>query len=71
MSDLEYPVLEFRNGRKTVPEYLYDEFKLLDTHLLTYDEALVEVDRARERRFIGDALHQVEVTHFANLRRGL
>jgi hypothetical protein len=63
--------LEFRNGRKVVPDYLYAELAQLDTHAMTYDEAVKEADRVREARFVGDALHQVQVTHFTNQRRGI
>lgn len=62
--------LEFRDGRRAVPDYLYAELALLETHRMKYEDALAEANRAREQRYIDDALHQVQVTHFANHRRG-
>lgn len=66
----EDTTLEFRDGKRAVPDYLFPEMRMLETFRMTYAEALAATDAARERRFLEDALHQVQVTHFANHRRG-
>ena len=62
--------LEFRDGRKVVPDYLYAELAQLETHRMTYNEAVKRADERRQERFIGDSLARVQSDHFKTYRRG-
>jgi len=64
MMDDEYHVLEFRDGKRVVPDYLYPEMALLETHTMTYEQAIREADTARMNRWLGDQQHSVLVGHF-------
>lgn len=62
-------VLEFRDGKRLVPDHLYPEMSQLDTHTMTYEQAVREADTARMNRWLGDQQHRIIVGHFSD-RRG-
>jgi hypothetical protein len=68
MTDDEY-VLEFRDGKRVVPDYLYPEMSQLETHRITYEQAVREADTARMNKWLGDQQHAAMVDHFSQ-RRG-
>lgn len=67
--DPDDTTLEFRDGKRAVPDYLFDELRLLETHTMTYEQAVREADKARETRWLGDQQHSIIVGHFSS-RRG-
>lgn len=56
--------LEFRDGLRVVPEYLVASFKRLETHRLTYDEALAQVNRGFENDLINAQHDKIVSAHF-------
>ena len=49
MTDLRQPVeMEFRDGKRSVPDYLALMLGRFETHRLTFDEALALANRALE-----------------------
>lgn len=60
--------LEFRDGKRLVPEYLWPELRCLDTYRMTYDEAVREADTVRMNRWLGDQQHKITVDHFSERR---
>lgn len=69
MSEEDLEQIEFRTGKRWVPAYLAVELKLLDTHKMTYDQAIAAANEARMGRFLGDVQAQVVASHFAANRR--
>jgi hypothetical protein len=63
MTDDEH-VLEFRDGKRVVPDYLYPEMSQLETHRMTYEQAIKEADAARMNKWLGDQQHDLLVSHF-------
>jgi hypothetical protein len=61
-------VLEFRDGKRVVPDYLYPEMSQLETHRMTYEQAVKEADTARMNRWLGDQQHNIMVGHFSKGR---
>lgn len=61
MIDPEDTTLEFREGKRMVPVYLYPTMKTLDTIRMTYDEALA----ATNRRLESDWLNAQQRDHIA------
>lgn len=56
--------LEFRDGKRLVPDYLYPVLSRMDTYTMTYEEALQAANRLMERDFVADVLHAVRKNHF-------
>ena len=65
---IEKPVeLEFRDGRRVVPNYLVAILSVLETFRMTYDEAIDEANRMMERDYISNALSKVRTDHLRDL----
>lgn len=56
--------LEFRDGVRTVPDYLYPVLSRLETYTMTYEEAIQAGNRLMERDLVADVMHKVRVDHF-------
>jgi len=69
MIDWDDTTLEFRDGKRAVPDYLFAELSQLDTHTMTYDQALHEADTRRMNRWLGDRQSDVVIGHFSERRR--
>lgn len=68
--DPDDTTLEFRDGKRVVPDYLFPELSLLETHTMTYEQAIRAADEARMGRFLGDRQHDIVIGHFSQQRRG-
>ena len=65
IDDTEPPaLLEFRDGKRSVPHYLARYMGGWETYLMTYDEAVAEVNRTMERDFVAPAMEGVISEHF-------
>lgn len=62
--------LEFRDGWRFVPEHLVNELRLLETHTMTYEQAVAAADAARLNRWLGDQQHRIIAGHMHELGRG-
>lgn len=56
--------MEFRDGIRVVPEYLVPAFRRLETHRLTYDEALAQANRSIETDYLNAQQDKVLAAHF-------
>lgn len=59
--------LEFRDGKRVVPEYLVAILSGLETFRMTYDEAIAEANKVMERNHIAAAMSNVRTEHLRNL----
>jgi len=59
--------LEFRDGKREVPDHLALPMQRLETFRMTYEEALLEVDRRRMADFINTAADGVVNAHMARI----
>ena len=66
--DPDDTTLEFRDGWKVVPEHLFPELSLLETHTMTYEQAVKAANDARMTRFVGDAQYGMIARHFSERR---
>lgn len=69
MPEDEDLTLEFRDGRRLVPPHLYPELAQIDTHTMTYEQAVRLADERRQNRWLGDVQHGIVSRHFGG--RGL
>jgi hypothetical protein len=56
--------LEFRDGKRVVPEYLLAVLKGLEAYRLTYDEALAQANAQIERDYLNRQQDRVLAEHF-------
>lgn len=63
-------ILEFREGKRVVPDHLVNELKQLETYRMTYADALKEADKKRAERWLSDLQHKVIYDHISEVRRG-
>ena len=59
--------LEFRDGKRVVPEYLVAILSGLETFRMTYDEAIAEANKVMERNHVAAAMSNVRTEHLRNL----
>lgn len=60
--------IEFRDGRRLVPEYLGVIMDGLETHRMTYEEALLEANRRMEANFLNAQQDSILAAHFRERR---
>jgi hypothetical protein len=59
--------LEFRDGKREVPEHLALPMQRIETFRMTYEEALREVDRRRMADYINGYADRVVTSHMARI----
>lgn len=62
--------MEFRDGRREVPEHLAIHMRGMETYRLTYKEALTLVNRLMQIDFINRAADRFIDDHFKQRQRG-
>ena len=60
--------IEFRDGKRLVPEYLGAIMSGLETHRMTYDEAVQAANRRMEADHLNAKRDEVLAAHFRELR---
>jgi hypothetical protein len=60
--------IEFRDGKRLVPEYLGAIMGGLETHRMTYDEAVLAANRRMEADHLNAQRDRVLAAHFRELR---
>jgi hypothetical protein len=66
--DRQWSEIEFRDGKRTVPDYIAALLTGIETHRLTYDDAIAEANRKTEADFINAQQERVLAAHFRELR---
>lgn len=61
------PELEFRDGKREVPDHLAQPMQRIETFRMTYEEALHEVDRRRMADYINGYADRVVSNHMARI----
>jgi len=61
--------IEFRDGVRVVPEHLFTELSALETFKMTYDQALKEINRLRQEKWLSDVQHKIVFNHMTELGR--
>lgn len=60
--------LEFRDGKRPVPEYLAAIMAGLETHRMTYEEAVQTANRRMEADHLNAKRDEILAAHFRELR---
>lgn len=60
--------VEFRTGRRIVPPHLIPFFMRLETHRMSYEEAVVAANRLMESDFVNAQGDSVIAAHFKGFR---
>ena len=60
--------VEFRDGKRLVPEYLASAMDGLETYRMTYREAIEEGNRQMQRNVVNRAFDKTIIGHFRNNR---
>ena len=69
MPDLPRQIeIEFRDGKRLVPEHLGAIMHGLETHRLTYEEAIAAANRRMEADFLNAQQDKVLAAHFREWR---
>lgn len=68
MTERQWVELEFRDGKRTVPDHIAALLAGIETHRLTYDEALDAGNRKIESDFINAQRDRILEAHFRELR---
>lgn len=58
--------VEFRTGKRDVPDYLADLMVGIKTHKMTYDEAIVAMNRKMIGDYVGRAVDRRIDQHFSD-----
>ena len=66
--DRQWSEIEFRDGKRDVPDYIAVLLSGIETHRLTYDEAIAEANKKTEADFINAQQERVLAAHFRELR---
>jgi hypothetical protein len=66
--DSQWSEIEFRDGKRLVPGYIASLLTGIETHRLTYDEAIGEANRRSESDFLNAQQDRVLAAHFRELR---
>lgn len=56
--------LEFRDGKREVPDHLLSLLQQIETFKMTYEEALAKADQLRQSQFLNDEMRKVIAGHF-------
>jgi phage terminase Nu1 subunit (DNA packaging protein) len=69
VSDLrQWTELEFRDGKRDVPDYLVVMMYGIETHRLTYDQAVDAANKKAESDLLNAQQDKVLAAHFKELR---
>lgn len=60
--------IEFRDGKRLVPDYLGAIMAGLETHRLTYEEAILRANKRMEADFVNAQRDHVLAAHFREHR---
>jgi hypothetical protein len=60
--------LEFRDGKRVVPDYIAALLAGIETFRLTYEEAIAEANKRAEADFINAQQDRILAAHFRELR---
>ena len=60
--------LEFRDGKREVPDHLIDLLRQIETFKMTYEEAVKAADELRMKQFLNTSMDGVLDTHFRTRR---
>jgi hypothetical protein len=60
---------KFRDGKREIPDYMHDMMQGLQTHKMTYQEALVAMNAKALKDHLNTTLDRLVMTHFAETRR--
>jgi hypothetical protein len=60
--------LEFRDGKRVVPDYIAALLAGVETFRLTYEEAIEEANKKSEADFINAQQDRILAAHFRELR---
>lgn len=60
--------LEFRDGKRVVPDYIAALLAGIETFRLTYEEAIAEANKKSEADFINAQQDRILAAHFRELR---
>jgi hypothetical protein len=61
--------VEFRDGKREVPDYLAELMHGIETHRLTYDEAVEQANEQLTRTHLNRVMDQTIGGHLGNWRR--
>lgn len=64
----EWTELEFRDGKRMVPDYLVLMMAGLPTHTMTYEQAIQAANRRTEADYLNAQQDRVLAAHFRELR---
>lgn len=64
----QFREIEFRDGKRLVPEYLGVLMEGLTAHRMTYDEAVLAANRRMEADHINAKRDEILAAHFRELR---
>jgi len=64
----EYRTMPFRDGQRSVPDYLANMMSGVETHRLTYEQAIDAANKKAESDYLNAKQDDVLAAHF---RRGL
>jgi len=56
---------KFRDGTREIPDYMHDMMQGLETHKMTYAEALIEMNKKPLRNFLNRTVERTVSRHFA------
>lgn len=59
---------EFRDGKRLVPDYIATLLAGIETHRLTYEEAIDAANRKAEADFVNAQQDRILAAHFRELR---
>ncbi len=64
----QFSEIEFRDGKRLVPDYLGVIMAGLETHRMTFDEAVLAANQRLEADFLNAQQDKVLAAHFRELR---
>jgi len=64
----QFRELEFRDGKRLVPDYLGAILAGLETHRMTYEEAVLAANRRMEADHLNAKRDEILAAHFRELR---
>lgn len=62
--------IEFRDGKKVVPDHLADLMTDLKTHTMTYDEAVKQANWKLATDYADQSIDKIRQSHFRDLGVG-
>jgi hypothetical protein len=67
-TEREWPEMEFRDGKRLVPDYIASLMQGIETHRFTYEEALARANRKTEADIINAQQERILAAHFREPR---